>query len=73
MILYDHEPHMTVRELIEALQKMEPTLPVRSEGCDCSGPVAAVEMDDLDRGRYVFLRREVDNEEDRGLVPVRPS
>lgn len=33
---------MTVGQLIEALSKLDPTLEVISEGCDCNGDVDSI-------------------------------
>ena len=35
---------MTVEELIEALKTMPPAIEVHTEGCDCYGDVAEVEL-----------------------------
>jgi hypothetical protein len=51
---------MTVRELIEKLQSLTPEqqeYTVTSEGCDCDGAVAAVEIVEALDVPYVYLRR----------------
>jgi len=35
---------MTVEELIEELKKLDPKLPVITEGCDCDGNVQKVSL-----------------------------
>lgn len=37
---------MTVAELIEALSKVDPSLPVKAEGCDCINPASGVSVED---------------------------
>lgn len=41
----EKEKPMTVGELIEALKKVDPNLPVWHEGCDCHGAARSVEVD----------------------------
>ena len=44
---------MTVKELTALLQKVDPDLPVMTEGCDCTGGVGGVYI-------YVFKREKGD-------------
>ena len=54
------EKSCTVGQLIEALRKMPPELPVRLEGCDCEG-IASGEVkeknDPFERDQYALIRR----------------
>jgi hypothetical protein len=36
---------LTVAELIDLLRRFPPSLPVWTEGCDCLGPAAGVELE----------------------------
>jgi hypothetical protein len=44
--VFDGKPTMTVAELIAALQQFPHEAPVITEGCDCVGPAAGVEVED---------------------------
>jgi len=40
------EKALTVREVIEKLQKMDPNKKVAADGCDCTNPVIDVVVED---------------------------
>ncbi len=46
---------MTVKELREALSRLEDDLEVKTEGCDCYGDAKGVETYTTDDGRQVVL------------------
>jgi len=55
------EETMTVEQVIEELKKLDPKLPVVTEGCDCDGNVKSVSVQDYNfRGidKVAYLGRD---------------
>jgi hypothetical protein len=48
---------ITVGELVKQLMKLDPDLPVRVEGCDCTGPCSGAEVEQYGKDRIVMILR----------------
>lgn len=51
------EKAITVRDLIEQLQKLPQDAPVHSDGCDCEGEARGAKLYDFGNGQYVLIER----------------